>query len=245
MNRFKDPNVMAEINFIIAKMGHAQAFGIMVNDRFLCFIENVLRNLSPANMINDLDKPLDFLNSVILYTSEIDDFFVSQGFKNAATRLNLNTTRDPAIDESAGNLLITMMVKIPNRMEYLFRLDRNEYIVGNFPKILDSLMQPNVQLPRNVLGRLVIVSIYALPEIMEPFYETFLRNVVTSSANNLQNLRANWTIFIFICMMQTSHTFDFLSKLPGPDGGTALYFITSLWKSHYFEDIDPVDRKIL
>ncbi|KAL1492601.1 hypothetical protein ABEB36_010839 [Hypothenemus hampei] len=245
MNSYADPDVMKEVNFVCAKMAQAQTFKVFVHDKFFSFIHHVIEPIERRQTTN-LDKAFDLLNIICLYSSTIDEYSFLEIFASAANRLSLNTERDMEVDESAGNLLITLVVKFQNQLKYITQTPKGQAVMSQFPQLLDMLMQPDIEFPGNVLGKLVILAIFSLPEIMQPHHETILRNVISKSANpNIEKIRSTWSIFIFICMIRTSDTFNYLSILPGPTGGSALNFILKLWKPEYFHNIDPIERKIL
>ncbi|KAH1023203.1 uncharacterized protein LOC109538000 [Dendroctonus ponderosae] len=243
---FTDQCVMREVNFVCAKIAQIQGFKTLANDKFLTFLHHVINNLEPRYMTDDIDKAFDILNTICVYSPTQDEDLVLQTFLGAATQLSQNKDREEELDESAANLLITLIVKRQDQIRMLSTLPKGMTIIAEFPQLLNMLLQPGIVLPKNVLGKLVITTIFCLPNVMEAHYETVLRNVITGCAKSpSKKIRANWSIFIFICMIRTTGTLNYLSVLPGPHGGSALNFIMRLWEPQYFHAVDFIDRKIL
>ncbi|CAG9759567.1 unnamed protein product [Ceutorhynchus assimilis] len=244
MNHIYDPNIMNEVVFICVKLAQAQGFTVQ-HDRFIHFLLNFINTPPTDKRHNNLDKALDILNTICLYSPSLDEYLVLQTFLNAVRCLMLNTERETAIDESAENLLTTLIVKGPNQINFISHSAHKEQF-SEFPRLLEMLIQQGIKTPRNVLGKLVIVTMFSFPELMLPHHETILRNVITGCANHdREKIRTNWIIFIFICMLQTNETIRYLSFLPGPSGGSALSFILKLWGHDFFSEIDPIEKQII
>ncbi|XP_066248441.1 importin-9 [Euwallacea similis] len=241
------PAVIAAINFACGKIGQADGFKEPPEkDKFLRFLQYWVHNLKPEELRDELGVAFELLNTVFLYAPITDQAFILQIFSAAATRITMNKDRDLALDESAGALLTTIVTKLCPQFRVLVDTLKGQVVAVQIPKLLDLLLSPDVDFPSHVLAKLVITILYNLPDLMLTHYEGILRNLVTCSAKpDCKKIKANWEIFIFICMNYTNESLTILSNLPGPHGGSALAFMLKLWKPDYFLSVGIVDRKIL
>lgn len=244
VNHFADTYMMKEVSFVVAKLAQNQSFKTLIHDKFLTFLMHVVLTLEPKAMKNDPDKALDLLNTFTLFCDRIDDYFIAQAFTGAASLLKDNIERDVEVDDSAGNLLITLISKVSTRLQFIRTLPKGS-IIEEFPHVLKKLIETEKTGSGDMLGKLVITTIFSIPQLMEPHFENILQNIITSCCKKTNKLRGNWIIFAFICMLRTTDTLNYLSSLPGPNGGSALNFIMKLWLIDYIPDLDIVERKVV
>lgn len=245
-NFHNSPEIMAKIRFICAKMSQAQVFKPFSHDKFLRFLIQWVQLRHPLNLKCNLDIPFDLLGTVSLYLPSLDTEYVFEAFTAAANRLTLNNHRDIAVDDTASNLLLTLVVKATDQLNMIVNWPKGQPIVTEYPKLLEFLMQPDVTFLVEVLGKLVVCSMYSLPAIMQPHCEVIIKNAITSSAvPQCPKLKSNWIIFLFITMIRPSDTLNALASLPGPNGGSALKFMMEVWSPEFFEYVDLAERKIM
>lgn len=119
----------------------------------------------------------------------------------------------------------------------------SEYI----PKIIFGCIGKVIPLSGLQLSKLCVVSINTLPTVMEPNFESILKSVLSAIQTNkpFDNLRGLWMIFMYILMCRPGNTSNFLSSIPGPDGGSALNYLINIWQPEFVSVMSKFERTVM
>ncbi|KAJ8953277.1 hypothetical protein NQ318_015859 [Aromia moschata] len=141
------------------------------------------------------------------------------------------------MNEAAVNFITTLIIKMGSQVNYLRSTKEIIFECIDSTKPISGLQ----------LGKLCIVSIVTLPDVMEPQFESILKSVLSAIQvdNSFEKLRGLWLIFIYIFMCRPANTTNFLSSIPGPDGGSALNFLINIWQPEYVSLITKFERTIM
>ncbi|XP_076262169.1 importin 9 isoform X2 [Rhynchophorus ferrugineus] len=244
-NHLSEQHILKEVNFVVAKLAQNDSFRIVIHDKFLTHMDNVINRFVPNHLRNYIDKALDILNTYALYNPVIDHYLSFYLFMGGMRLLNKADEPEFEVEESAATLLTTLIIKHTDTLKFLQHSSKGPQSLGAFPKLLEAMLQPDVILLPHVCAKLVISSIFEFTNLLEPHFENILRNVITSNCKHAENIVPTWIMFAFICMIRTSATLSYLSMIPGPSGGSALNYIMKSWKCFYIQYLDQMERKIM
>ncbi|XP_060516153.1 uncharacterized protein LOC132695724 isoform X2 [Cylas formicarius] len=232
--------VMNELNFILSRVASIWRMDNSVHHKFLSLLINVLRKKGPASLKEDEDKVLQLINTYILYNYEHDDLLLLEVFHGAKRIISENCD---ATTEQALILMTTMLVKASEQLKYLAD-EKGFPVVHNLPAIIQYQLVSVNDIAGDVPGLLTVVTIYYLPEMMEPHFNSILKHILTTDNNYFKSMRCIWLVFLFICMLQPLDTLRFLSSLPGPSGGSALTYVLGMWDSDSYSSVTNIERQI-
>ncbi|KAJ8911055.1 hypothetical protein NQ315_015109 [Exocentrus adspersus] len=250
-NHLSNNAVMQEVNFILGNIAAKENLQEVLHQSIVPFLCKLLHGDLPAPLVGRKDaaeKALEFLSTIAVHTlPPISETLMVQGFSGAA-RLMLddeyNTDRN--MNEAAANFITTLLLKMTSQMNYL-RNSKEMPLSDYIPKIIFGCIGKVIPISGLQLAKLCVVSINTLPSVLEPNFESILKSVLSAIQTNkhLDQLRGLWVIFIYILMCRPGNTANFLSSIPGPDGGSALNYLLNIWQPEFVSVMSKFERTVL
>ncbi|KAJ8970023.1 hypothetical protein NQ314_001452 [Rhamnusium bicolor] len=244
-------SIMKEVSFILGNISMKESLQEALHLTMIPFLCKILHGDMPEQLQGRKDAPeraLELLTTIATYTTQPNsEALIIQGFSGAAN-LMLDTEQedDSNLNEAAANFITTLIVKMGSQVNYL-RNSKNVPLTEYIPKIILECIDSMKNISGLQVGKLCIVSIVTLPDVMEPHFESILKSVLSAIQvdNSFEKIRGLWLIFIYIFMCRPVNTTNFLSSIPGPDGGSALNFLINMWQPEYVSLITKFERTVL